>query len=184
MISSVSDTFWCLCMNHYALWGTSFQHLLQYVALYKPLLYFCLLDVLHYFFDHQRISTFVLSINPWSGIFLVIFLFRYVRLVVHIVAFWKYKPYPVPENPSYTSKDVTVIVPTVKPYGEEFDECIRSVINNHPAKIQVVTAGAENLERALSINIRYPEIQVSMLESPNKRMQICKVLPQVSSMQI
>ena len=109
-------------------------------------------------------------------------MFRYVRLVVHIVAFWKYKPYPVPKVPSYKSTDVTVIVPTVKPYGEDFDECVQSVVHNNPAKILVVTAGAENFERALSINTKYPEIHVSMVKWPNKRVQICKVLPQVSSM--
>lgn len=106
------------------------------------------------------------------------------RLVVHIVAFWKYKPYPVPEAPSYTSKDVTVIVPTVKPYGEDFDECIQSVVHNHPAEILVVTAGAENFERAFSMSREYPEIQVSMVKWPDKRVQVCKVLPQVSSVYI
>ena len=97
-----------------------------------------------------------------------------------MVAFWKYKPYPVAEVPSHTPKDVTVIVPTVKPYGEDFEECIRSITHNHPAKILVVTAGVENFEAALSLNTEYPKIQISMVKWPNKRVQICKALVQVS----
>lgn len=125
-------------------------------------------------------ATFVLFGNFWNRIFLFIFLFRYVRLVVHIVAFWKYKSYPVTEVPSHTSKDVTVIVPTVKPYGEDFEECIRSIAHNHPARILVVTAGVENFQAALSLNTEYPKIQICMVKRPNKRVQICKALAQVS----
>lgn len=148
---------------------------------FRPLLYFCLFDAVRHFCIAQRIAIFIFAINSWSQIFLAIFMFRYVRLVVHIVAFWKYKPYPVPNGPSYTSKEVTVILPTVKPYGDDFDECIRSVANNHPAEILVVTAGAECVERVSSITTQYPEIRVFMMERPNKRVQICEVLPQVSS---
>lgn len=67
-----------------------------------------------------------------------------------VVAFWRYKPYPVPKVPSHTSKDVTVIVPTVKPYGEDFEECIRSIAHNHPAEILVVTAGVENFDSIIA----------------------------------
>lgn len=71
-------------------------------------------------------------------------------------------------------------MPTVQPYGKDFEECIRSVMQNHPAEILVVTAGAENLERALLTKAQYPEIQVSTVEWPNKRVQVCEALPRVS----
>ena len=180
MIINASDAFCCLCVLQFALWGAAIKHLFRDIILYKPLRYFCLLGLIRYTSIDQRFVSFFFSVNLWARIFIFIFLFRYVRLVVHIVAYWSSKPYPIPKVPSYTSKDVTVIVPTVQPYGKDFEECIRSVTQNHPAEILVVTAGVENLEGALLIKAQHPEIQVSMVRWPNKRMQICEALPRVS----
>lgn len=77
---------------------------------------------------------------------------------------------------------MTVIVPTVLPYGEEFEECIDSVMQNHPAEIFVVTAGTENFKKALLINKQYPDIRVSRVEVPNKRVQICVALLKVRTL--
>ncbi len=178
-ISSI-DIFWCFCVLQYALWETGLRHLVLDVVTYKPVKYLCVLGLSHYLSIPQKLGSFFLSVNPWGRVFIVIFLFRYVRLLVHIVAFWSYKPYPVPQHPSYRPEDSTVIVPTVQPYGEEFYECIRSVIHNGPAKILVVTAGVENFERALLITKLSPLIRVSMVNLPNKREQVSVVLPHVS----
>lgn len=74
-------------------------------------------------------------------LFCGLFLFRYVRLVVHIIAYNLYKPTPISRNPRYGRSDATVIIPTVEPGNPDFDECIRSVLENRPKKIVVVTVG-------------------------------------------
>lgn len=74
-------------------------------------------------------------------LFCGLFLIRYVRLVVHIIAYNLYRPTPVSQNPRHGRADATVIIPTVEPENPDFDECIRSVLKNQPAKIIVVTVG-------------------------------------------
>src|ERR1700712_3065152 len=80
-----------------------------------------------------------------------LFLFRYVRLLVHIIAYQLYMPAPVPTNPKYGRSNVTVIIPTIEPQNLDFDECIRSVLKNKPKKILVVTVGEKNLKLAEKI---------------------------------
>lgn len=58
-------------------------------------------------------------------LFIVLVSFRYVRLVVNIVAFFLYRPIAVSEG--LTADDVTVIIPSLEAEGEEFDECIESI---------------------------------------------------------
>ena len=113
------------------------------------------------------------------NIFTVVFLFRYVRLVVNLVAFRLYRPVAVSDSPKLTAKDVTVIIPTVEPGGDDFDECIRSIRVSGPAGIVVVTAGRGNYERAAKSLRMYPGVMLEHCEVQNKRRQICKVLSKV-----
>ena len=66
-----------------------------------------------FFFVHDKILR----------LFIFLLLFRYVRLIVNQAAFCLYKPVAVPAKPTLTAKDVRVIVPTVEPDGEQFEEC-------------------------------------------------------------
>lgn len=76
-------------------------------------------------------------------LFLFLFIFRYLRLVVHIVSFWCfYRKAQVPDQPSYSSHDVTVIIPTVDPANEDFSECLKKCLANKPKKIIIVTIHA------------------------------------------
>lgn len=180
MTVSHLDVFWCLCVVQYGLWGTELQYLFLDVISYKPVKYLFLGGLSYYLSIDHRLIVFVRSLNSWSQVFMFLFLFRYVRLLVHIVAFWNYQPHAVPKFPTYRPEDVTVIVPSVAPFGEEFEECIRSVLRNSPGEILVVTAGPELFAKALLINRLSPKIRVSMVEFPNKREQVCAVLPRVS----
>lgn len=98
------------------------------------------------------------------------------RLLVNLIAFLTFVSVPVPEEPTLSSNDVTVIVPSVEPYGEDFQECIQSVLQTNPVEIVVVTAGAENLARAISSCQGCPTIHVLSTEVVNKRIQTCKGL--------
>lgn len=112
--------------------------------------------------------------NQWAlNLFIFLFLFRYVRLVVHLAAFLAYRPTPVPENPTYEPEDATVIIPSVEPYGHEFEECIRSVLANKAGEIIVVTVGKERLALAKEVCSRLSRcIRVLSTDAANKRVQV------------
>lgn len=121
-------------------------------------------------------AAFSLPLNFWAQVFVVIFLFRYVRLLVNLIAFLTFVSVPIPEEPTLSSDDVTVIVPSVEPYGEDFEECIQSVLQTNPAEIVVVTVN-KNLVRAISsCKCQSPAIRVLSIEVANKRGQICQAL--------
>lgn len=124
-------------------------------------------------------TTFPSHLNFWAQLFIIIFLFRYVRLLVNLIAFLTFVSVPIPKEPILSSDDVTVIVPSVQAYGEEFQECLQSVLQTNPAEILVVTVGADNLARAISNCQWSPVIRVLSTEVANKRVQICKALSNV-----
>ena len=112
-------------------------------------------------------------------IFIIVFLFRYVRLVGNIIAFSSYKAIAILDRPNLTERDVTVIIPTVAPYGKDLKECIDSVQANGPAKTIIVTAGPDNRDRVFEYTRLHPNITITHCDTPNKRLQICKALPEV-----
>ncbi|TKA59911.1 hypothetical protein B0A49_10489 [Cryomyces minteri] len=99
-----------------------------------------------------------------AKVFVFLFLFRYVRLIVHIIAYFCYKPLPVPANPTVTEKDVTVIVPTVSPSGPDFEQCIRSVVGTNAAQVLVVIVGKAKLADARVFCDQFPTICTAMPE--------------------
>ena len=119
--------------------------------------------------------------------FLGVFAFRYVRLLVHCVAFFCYRPAPEKANPRFTSKNVTVVVPTVSPEATDFAETIACICSNEPHSIMVVTVGAasEMLARdclALFIH-KYPMINWRFLHTTeaNKRAQLGAAIRQIGT---
>ena len=92
---------------------------------------------------------FLSAISSDFWLFPALFLFRYTRLVVNLIAFCLYKPAAVLHRPTLRSSDVSVIIPTVEGEGEDFLECIRSVYVNKPGKIIIVTTGPDGYKRAL-----------------------------------
>jgi cellulose synthase/poly-beta-1,6-N-acetylglucosamine synthase-like glycosyltransferase len=86
---------------------------------------------------------------------------------------------PIPENPTLTSRDVTVIIPTIDGEGVEFERTVRSCIENVPEEIILVTID-KNFKRlarwAKSVSSR---IRVLSTEKPNKRRQMCRAIPEV-----
>lgn len=117
--------------------------------------------------------------------FLFLFAFRYLRLLVHIIAFWLYRPAPIPNCRSVTEKDVSVIIPTVEPDNPDFTECLASVLENHPAAIHIVTVGTSKLHLTKAIVAPFcaahPDIaiHVSATNIANKRQQVAHALPNI-----
>ena len=108
--------------------------------------------------------------------------YRYLRLVVNLFSFWTFKPIPPPENPKLTSQDVTVIIPTLEGCGEELVETIRSVLENQPYEILLVTIEA-NRKRAEKMLSAMPasesRIRLFTVTHPNKRRQMTRAIPEV-----
>ncbi|KAF2454640.1 glycosyltransferase like family 2-domain-containing protein [Lineolata rhizophorae] len=97
-------------------------------------------------------------------------------------AFLWFSPVPIPAEPSYTSQDVTIIIPTIDGDGEELRETIRSCLKCEPHEIILVTIDA-NLKRACEMVAAMPSTKVRVLSvsQANKRRQMCRAFPEVST---
>ena len=92
--------------------------------------------------------------------FLLLFTFRYLRLVVGIAAVYKpalfsnlreslHRPCGKTYR-KYAPVDVTVIIPTVTPFGPEFEATVHSALDAGCGKLIIVTVGEEKLALASS----------------------------------
>lgn len=125
------------------------------------------------------VAAFDLLFSTKLKTFVFLFLFRYARLFINLAAFIRYKPDAIPDFPTLIAKDVTVIVPTVEPYGEDFEECIRSIHLNRPGKVIVVTAGPGNYDRAVGNISIYSNVLIKNCQFQNKRRQVNEALSEV-----
>lgn len=111
----------------------------------------------------------------WFGF---LFIFRYLRLIVHCIAFRAYEPTPIPEEPTLTAQDCTIIIPTVDPSNIEFTECLQSVLLNRPKRIIIVTVGMDAHYATKQLIRPYkdtcPDTDIMLLSSQkaNKRTQV------------
>ncbi|KAH6651183.1 glycosyltransferase family 2 protein [Chaetomium tenue] len=127
---------------------------------------------------------FLWSTKFWAIFHIIIWLHRYVRLIVHCISHWRYKSVvPNWEKPRYTSQDVTVIIPTIHNRPEELRPSLESILACKPAKLVLVTTW--NKHEALSqvaetlrmSNVASSvEIDVLHVDKANKRLQVCKAL--------
>ncbi|KAF7506273.1 hypothetical protein GJ744_012081 [Endocarpon pusillum] len=127
------------------------------------------------------------SVAPLSYLscFIGLFLYRYVRYVINLVAFSCFRPIPLPEKPSLTSDDVTVILPSLEGRGIELEHTIESILQNEPKELILVTIQA-NLELAQKTIAKMPASQHDRLRclsvlNPNKRRQMARAIPEVNT---
>jgi cellulose synthase/poly-beta-1,6-N-acetylglucosamine synthase-like glycosyltransferase len=120
--------------------------------------------------------------------FLALFVWRYLRFVVNLVAFWCYSPSPRPGRPSYVPcRDVTAVIPTVGPEQAFFRETIMACAANAPAKIVIVAAGDDIFDKTLGflseIRHAYPQTQfvVKKTQVASKRCQIALAVPHIKT---
>ncbi|KAL2270828.1 hypothetical protein VTJ83DRAFT_199 [Remersonia thermophila] len=124
------------------------------------------------------------SARFWGIFHIIIWIHRYLRLLVHCVSHWTYKSkLPNWEKPRYTEDDITVIIPTIHNRPEELRPSLESILACKPAKLILVTT--HNKHKALSrvaATLRMPsaaspvEIEVLQVDKANKRLQVCKAL--------
>lgn len=115
------------------------------------------------------------------------FFFRYWRLLVNTVAHWLYRPAPCQSPPKYTNQDVTVVCPTVEPYGDIFRECCESVCIQEPRNFFVCVGHKNMIDAAEAVcaglRIRWPKINIRVEAAPaaGKRIQIDHVAPLIDT---
>ena len=110
-------------------------------------------------------------------------LYRYLRLVVNLVAFCRFRPIPLPDFPRLTSQDVTVVIPSLEGDGPELWETIRSILVTEPYEIILVTIDA-HLDRARLMlkDIAASRIRVLSVAHPNKRRQMVRAIPEIRTL--
>lgn len=123
----------------------------------------------------------VANAYPLTVLYLARRLWRYTRLIVNIVASWTFKPILPSSSPIFTSRDITVVIPTLGD-SDDFDRCILSIAACLPHSIIVVTP-AKNVERIRKHCTSLGLHNVKVLGSPkaNKRLQMVQGLKSVQT---
>ncbi|KAF4592055.1 hypothetical protein GQ602_002354 [Ophiocordyceps camponoti-floridani] len=126
----------------------------------------------------------------WAIVFWILWIHRYLRLLVHCVSHWTYKSKPIPEKPSYTSREVTVVIPTIHNVFEELRPSIESILICDPQELILVTTDPKRAElEKLAASLRVYDgndkrcNRVSVYSTPiaNKRLQVREALPHVKT---
>ncbi|QIW97423.1 hypothetical protein AMS68_002941 [Peltaster fructicola] len=118
----------------------------------------------------------------WLQIAVIAWLFRYFRLMVNCISHWTFRPIPIPEHPTYTSQDVTIILPTIAVGGQELLDTIRTCLGSQPHELILVTvdSNVDNLERLIQV-IPSKKIRILSIKEANKRRQMCRAIPSVAT---
>ncbi|KAK5108377.1 hypothetical protein LTR62_008407 [Meristemomyces frigidus] len=120
--------------------------------------------------------------NLLLTLWIALMLFRYIRTIVGMYTYIFYRPKPIQTTPTYTTNDVTVIVPTTFKSATELTHCLRCISACSPAAILVVTAVANVslVEQICSLKT-FRSVEVLGVEKLNKRLQMIKALKQVNT---
>ncbi|GAB1319524.1 Type 2 glycosyltransferase [Madurella fahalii] len=118
--------------------------------------------------------------NVWLIFHLGLCLYRYLRLIVHCISYWRYNSVSPKQEPKYTSKDVTVVIPTIHNDFPELRGSLQSILACNPAKlILVTTAGRYYALEKMVATLRPSDdttIVTLYVGKANKRLQMCRAL--------
>jgi hypothetical protein len=119
-----------------------------------------------------------------GGLFVLLFLFRYTKLIVNTISWTLGKPYPARTHPNYRPENITVIIPSANPKGDEFGQTVTSALRSGAAKVIIVTFGAYNMEHARAACDGLPHAERLLIVDnvvENKRLQMCRGVSEVTS---
>lgn len=129
-----------------------------------------------------------LILQPWLLAFVSLAVFKFLKVLVHTASFYLLtNPAQQPVNPTLYPNDVTVIVPSVGEFDDEFIECIETILANKPKRLIVCTVGLAKLTKArdvcseISSRDRSAKITVLSVTEPNKRAQFIKAVTVVKT---
>lgn len=113
--------------------------------------------------------------------FTVLFLFRYLRFIVHfITGVFLYRPALQRKKSHRTSNQVAVVIPTVAPNTEAFLRCCETILANEPRVLIIATVGVKlerdvyNIIGSKELETRFPKTKFVVVKTyeANKRRQI------------
>jgi hypothetical protein len=153
------------------------------VASWKPIELLIVVSLSATFRAHL-LDTFhhLTSLSPPFQAFLFLFVFKFLKVVVHTISYISYRPSAMPSHPAFRSEDCTVIIPTVGDLDAEFVECIQSVLACNPHKIIISTVGRAKFDFATKVCAAIDEdIDVIAIATPSKRAQVVAATKQVDT---
>lgn len=107
-------------------------------------------------------------------------LWRYLRTLVHILSAWSFKPIPIAQIPRFSSKDVTVVLPTIGTDNDEFRRCLLSIDACRPEGLIIVTPQPDVVRKACQ-EVGLHHFQVLKAPKANKRLQMIQGLKLVQT---
>lgn len=89
---------------------------------------------------------------------------------------------PIPAKPSYTSNDVTVIIPTIHNNFEELRESLQSILACQPSELLLVTTSDKYARLVAFVkSLGASNVRVFNVPIANKRIQVCEAIPKVKT---
>ncbi|ORY14153.1 polysaccharide synthase Cps1p [Clohesyomyces aquaticus] len=118
----------------------------------------------------------------WKWIFVVVFIFRYARLWINLIAYYSHSPIQPADEPTLTSQDVTIIIPTVAEDMDQLKETVETAYRQEPCELILVTPDSK-LKRLYQMveELGYSSKRISVLSvsQANKRRQLSRAIPEV-----
>ncbi|KAI9810622.1 MAG: hypothetical protein M1827_006184 [Pycnora praestabilis] len=109
-------------------------------------------------------------------------IYRYLRLIGNCISHWTLHPVPLPDDPSLSPQDVTIIIPTLDPEAVDFVETLRSCLSTNPYQI-IISVPEAKLKHAekLVLSLRTSRIRLVSASHANKRRQMCRAIEVVQT---
>ncbi|KAL8772281.1 MAG: hypothetical protein Q9209_002493 [Squamulea sp. 1 TL-2023] len=117
----------------------------------------------------------------WYAIlFVTLWLWRYLRLIVHIISAWTLKPIRPVRFAKFNAKDVTVVLPTFGTDNPDFRRCLHSIGSCQPKALIIVTPEPDTV-RSICQSLDLDHFEVLAAPKANKRLQMIQGIEQVST---
>ena len=107
-----------------------------------------------------------------SIVFVALFLFKYVWLLVHLVAYLLYQPANLPPHYKDSYNNVTVVLLTVRPESKDFAKTLQSVVAADCTVVHVVTTDDQLEQARLACEYAGNRVRIFSCEKANKREQL------------
>ena len=131
----------------------------------------------------MSVSFWLLPHWSWYWCFVGLYLFRYIRLWVNLVALARYRPIPPPDGPTITSQDMTVIIPTIAEDISQLKETVQTAYRLEPFEVLLVTPDSrvKRLHQMVEELDSPKRIQILTVSQANKRRQLSRAIPEVKT---
>ncbi|KAL8992032.1 MAG: hypothetical protein Q9169_007424, partial [Polycauliona sp. 2 TL-2023] len=107
-------------------------------------------------------------------------LWRYVRLLVHLVSAWTLKPIRPAPVPKYSAKNVTVVLPTFGNDNPDFRRCLQSIAACLPRAVLIVTPSPDTVQ-SICQELDLDHFEVLAAPKANKRLQMIQGVEHVTT---